>query len=243
MGITACGDWIKVKDTEITSGSNKQQPIEEDKAFDELTCVRHNVSLETINAKVKLALDRGKARRSHNSSNNLIIENQLQDVAKHPFFPVRHHISSNDVTNFNGIKKNNTGSINKGGVQPSELPKKTTTAATDTTVSNPTKSPAIIPKVSIPFDAKHLVLENKASFFLAYEILTMLGKGSYGKVLKVRHRESGQFYALKQIKKKYCRCNSEINKEIEILRRLVTAITHFVGSPEYCQGLRVRTNC
>lgn len=39
-----------------------------------------------------------------------------------------------------------------------------------------------------------------------YDIMKPLGEGSYGKVRVVRQKGSGQFYALKYVDKKHCKC-------------------------------------
>ena len=46
-----------------------------------------------------------------------------------------------------------------------------------------------------------------------FELLKVLGKGSYGSVLQVRHKETNKIYAMKVIKKKKLNKNYILNEK------------------------------
>jgi calcium-dependent protein kinase len=77
---------------------------------------------------------------------------------------------------------------------------------------------------SITLDCSTFIREQEGSPSNYYETLTLLGKGSFGKVYKVKHKVSGQEYAMKVLKKDhayYSEVNEqEILKEIKILKNL-----------------------
>ena len=54
---------------------------------------------------------------------------------------------------------------------------------------------------------------NRTSEIENYQMLTVLGKGGYAKVILVKHIETGKTYAMKILKKKYIGKNSKKNKE------------------------------
>lgn len=41
-----------------------------------------------------------------------------------------------------------------------------------------------------------------------YHIVSLIGQGAYGQVFKARRKGTGQFVAIKTIKKKYAGCNA-----------------------------------
>ena len=77
--------------------------------------------------------------------------------------------------------------------------------------------------VSYAFDPECLVLENTKSIFEDYKTVESIGHGSFGIVKKVINKMSNKVYALKIINKKYCGKIGDINNEISILKKLVSA--------------------
>jgi len=63
--------------------------------------------------------------------------------------------------------------------------------------------------------------ERKGAIENKYEVLYMLGKGSYGEVQKISDLETGEIKAVKFISKEKCRAVDKYNEEIEILKKLV----------------------
>ena len=63
--------------------------------------------------------------------------------------------------------------------------------------------------------------ERKGAIENKYEVLYMLGKGSYGEVQKISDLETGEIKAVKFISKEKCRAVDKYNDEIEILKKLV----------------------
>ena len=55
-----------------------------------------------------------------------------------------------------------------------------------------------------------------------YELLEQIGSGSYGEVIKARHRKSGKVCAIKYIKDIFYNANEakKVFREISILRKL-----------------------
>jgi len=83
-----------------------------------------------------------------------------------------------------------------------------------------------------------------------YAMLSVIGKGSYAKVVLVRKKLNGQLYALKSMKKKYIEKKGQA-KRVMMERDILTSIDHtfLVGIHasfqthtklflvlEYCQG-------
>jgi serum/glucocorticoid-regulated kinase 2 len=84
----------------------------------------------------------------------------------------------------------------------------------------------------------------------AYVMLSVIGKGSYAKVILVRRKDSGQLFAIKSMKKKYIEKKNQV-KRVMMERDILTSIDHpFLISIhsafqdekkiflvlEYCQG-------
>lgn len=73
----------------------------------------------------------------------------------------------------------------------------------------------------ITFDPSNLILENKGKIMERYQIINMLGKGTFGEVHKIMHVNSKKLYAMKIINKlNYDEVDNIVN-EIEILKSLV----------------------
>ena len=58
-----------------------------------------------------------------------------------------------------------------------------------------------------------------------YAMLSVIGKGSYAKVLLVRKKTTGEVYALKSMKKKYIEKKNQ-TKRIMMERDILTSINH-----------------
>ena len=53
-------------------------------------------------------------------------------------------------------------------------------------------------------DRKTILCETRKSHSIdEFEVINFLGEGSYAKVVKARHKETGKIYALKILSKKY----------------------------------------
>ena len=74
--------------------------------------------------------------------------------------------------------------------------------------------------------------ENKRNIEEQYEVLEVIGKGSFGEVKKIRDRETGELRALKVMQKKSCQMTKEFSDEIQILQKLVK--THYIQA-----GIRI----
>jgi calcium-dependent protein kinase len=86
-----------------------------------------------------------------------------------------------------------------------------------------------------------LSLENKGSLPKYYKIIEKIGKGCFGKVYKVFHHESGQYRALKVIKREtinYQDDNRQFLKEIEALSQIdhpniIKIFEYFIAEQSY----------
>jgi serine/threonine protein kinase len=58
-----------------------------------------------------------------------------------------------------------------------------------------------------------------------YEMLSVIGKGSFAKVVLVRDKETGHLYAMKSMKKKYIEKKNQV-KQIMMERDILTQISH-----------------
>jgi serum/glucocorticoid-regulated kinase 2 len=58
-----------------------------------------------------------------------------------------------------------------------------------------------------------------------YAMLSVIGKGSYAKVVLVRKKASGQLYALKSMKKKYIEKKNQV-KRVMMERDILAGIDH-----------------
>lgn len=87
-----------------------------------------------------------------------------------------------------------------------------------------------------------LLLENKGSLYKCYKILDKIGKGFFGKVMKVLHKQTGQVRALKVIKKEIINLqddNKKFLKEIEVLSQIdhpniIKLYEYFITEDHYC---------
>ena len=74
----------------------------------------------------------------------------------------------------------------------------------------------------IPISSKNVIVRKKGDPEEDYEILRVLGSGTYGQVFKVRNKNNNSIRAMKKIAKYWVDNlnDSEVMKEIEILRKL-----------------------
>jgi serine/threonine protein kinase len=86
-----------------------------------------------------------------------------------------------------------------------------------------TKSEAIKKRLSIPVQlGPHLFrLEQTGSIYDKYEYVSALGRGMYGEVFKMRHKETKELRAVKIISKSLCSLTSNVLNEVDVLKRLV----------------------
>jgi len=77
------------------------------------------------------------------------------------------------------------------------------------------------PRKFIPLDPSRFRLERKNTVEQKYEIVQELGRGTFGEVKLVIHRETQTKRALKAIPKDRCQMTKNFAEEIEILKRLV----------------------
>lgn len=56
-------------------------------------------------------------------------------------------------------------------------------------------------------------------------MLSVIGKGSYAKVILVRKKDDGQLYAIKSMKKKYIEKKNQV-KRVMMERDILTKISH-----------------
>jgi len=73
----------------------------------------------------------------------------------------------------------------------------------------------------IPIDPSKFRIERKTTLEDNYEVLYILGKGTFGEVRMVKHKKSGQKRALKIVAKSACQMSENYVDEIEILKNLV----------------------
>ncbi len=74
---------------------------------------------------------------------------------------------------------------------------------------------------SIAFDPSFLVVENKGSLTDTYQVLDVIGHGTFGEVRKVQHKQTKKIYAVKAINKNCYMESENMLNEIEILKSLV----------------------
>jgi serine/threonine protein kinase len=74
----------------------------------------------------------------------------------------------------------------------------------------------------IPISSKNVIIKKKGDPLADYEILNIIGEGTYGKVYKVRNKKNKEIRAMKQISKYWLDNlnDNEVMKEIEILKYL-----------------------
>jgi serine/threonine protein kinase len=62
----------------------------------------------------------------------------------------------------------------------------------------------------VPFEETKISQEPKALKFSDFDILQLLGEGSFGKVFKVKKRDTGIIYAMKSMSKKQLIQNNQV---------------------------------
>jgi calcium-dependent protein kinase len=75
-------------------------------------------------------------------------------------------------------------------------------------------------EIIMNIDKAALVIQEEGSYTESYEVEKTLGEGTFGKVVKVRHKVTGQFRAMKIIDKINSESDMDIRNEIEILKTL-----------------------
>lgn len=70
-------------------------------------------------------------------------------------------------------------------------------------LKNPYTDEALIGSLNLTLDFKPLTKENKALSIEDFDLLKVIGKGSFGKVMQVRKKDTGKIYALKSIRKSH----------------------------------------
>jgi hypothetical protein len=78
--------------------------------------------------------------------------------------------------------------------------------------------------------SSQLKKERKGLFESKYDVLYLLGSGSFGKVHKVCDISTNEFRAVKIISKTKCNTSEKFNEEIKILKKLVTFNITVLGS-------------
>lgn len=68
-------------------------------------------------------------------------------------------------------------------------------------LKNPYTDEDLIGSLNLTLDFKPLTKENKALSIDDFDLLKVIGKGSFGKVMQVRKKDTGKIYALKSIRK------------------------------------------
>ena len=219
------GSTLTFSQKSIQSPENKEQGFYDTGTLNPA----HNVPRNSSNAKVKLSVDKGSVGpRVHNSCmtlNKHIIEETktsktpkaaAKEELKPPTFrgSLSRQKSLTEATSyrdqvfpFREESGKRSGSLHIYGPGDGDM-------------SSGLNSP-IGEKYSIPYEPGFLVLERSTSLLNDYTILSLIGKGAYGKVKKIKHKETGAIFALKQIRKSYCVRNSNLQAEVDILKMLV----------------------
>ena len=114
-------------------------------------------------------------------------------------------------------------------------------------------SPVTTHAISLQEKAKkkaQMILDGKLVSFKDFEILEVIGEGSFGRVFKARKKDNGQILALKVMKKQYLISNHQIKyavSEAQIMRtlnhpylmKLIYAFQtplHLYMAVEYCEN-------
>jgi len=120
-------------------------------------------------------------------------------------------------------------------VDSNETPKSTITE-TDCILAGPKKKHPSTPincshtlkgcmkQHSVSLEASRFILEQKKSMWDKYEVISNLGKGSFGEVLLIRNKDTKVQRALKIVSKSKCKTMDSFIEEIKILKELVTFI-------------------
>lgn len=165
----------------------------------------HNEVKNSKPHKVKLATDRGKPRR------------QVHEMP----FTCRGNFSIDGKSDNVATTCLSTKRVPVLKVSKKELPhRESQMSIQDISLSEKPQPP----KTSFPFDCNSLIIENKKSIYDRYKELEELGRGSRGVVKKVMHRVSEKVYALKMMRKISDYQAEQINKEIEIFKKLVNVL-------------------
>ena len=70
---------------------------------------------------------------------------------------------------------------------------------------------------NIPFNKQFFVGKTEGELTKFYEVIKQLGKGSYGKVYRIKNRTTGDIRACKQLSKSNIKDLEKFNREIDIL--------------------------
>lgn len=93
-------------------------------------------------------------------------------------------------------------------------------------------------EVILNIDKAALILQEESSYIEYYEVIKTIGEGSFGKVVKVKHKQSGQIRAMKIIEKINSEYDLDIKNEIDILKTLdhpnIVKIFECFITPNYC---------
>jgi calcium-dependent protein kinase len=93
-------------------------------------------------------------------------------------------------------------------------------------------------EVILNIDKAALVIQEEGSYTEYYEVENTLGEGTFGKVVKVKHKLTGQARAMKIIDKLNSDSDMDIRNEIEILKTLdhpnIVKIFECFITPKYC---------
>jgi len=140
------------------------------------------------------------------------------------------YLNPNTNTNFNNNINNDNDNNNNNKDNNDNKDNKDNNDNNDNNYNNKNNNNNNIHNNEIPSVYKSLKIERglfvqgfAGDPFEKYEIISILGEGSYGKVYKVKLKDSEIYRAMKVIKKRYQYNNVEeekIIKEIQILRKL-----------------------
>jgi len=250
MGCVHCTDAFRQKSIEVSIPEEALESfdpgliseplisLEKPNRIDLLTHV-HNLLNFSKPCHIKLAVDRGKPKRNPIEPKSDCLESLSSSKpacspttsgVTCPVIPVQKN-SGNTVTHEECLSPNseNTSSPSKKNSEKSNSPSQHNIGASGSIRSERSEK-------SIVFDPECVVMEKKGSIYKEYQVVDVLGRGSFGEVKKVLHRASGKAYAMKILNKNCCSKNSNAINEIEILKKLVfsQSLYAFLGSSKYC---------
>ncbi len=90
---------------------------------------------------------------------------------------------------------------------------------------------------SVLVDISDFICEKYTALEARYEIMSTLGRGSFGEVKQVRDRQSGQLLAAKIISKGHCQITDTYLDEITILKKLVRRPRYHNAGPSSCAAV------